>query len=454
MTVSILFAGRSLFNPHVDYNNQWTPVGHSDPLKNGPTFDYVPPTLDSVRYWSERSDDKSDKENLTNKSAEKNEILLLGVPVEHSLHLQSNHLPQSEAVSGNRRSTPYYPPEVTVFGVCLYGNKIFDISSDFFQPSRVLMPPAVQSYVSTFDQSFLPSEYNYYESPIRWNTDQPASHSNDAFPEESASYVTVIRPKTNPSPYSSTIYNKNVRNSIYHLAANVNSLEPVDKKPHWIQSLLQKEITYQAEPTTPQVVLAYSPHLVESPSTNLDVKTESYPIVQNNALTESTTPTPLSLTTDSLFSHYNQPVLPVRGPMYLIIQGHSKVKTYGPDASVKPEKHEAKMVPVTAQDDPVVKHIVSLDPKGAELQVKHLHKLQASDAKIKTGTPKPTKKINSPMDSLLSLLDSSLGNFAFNSKETKYKVIESKRITATEKSTTKRATIFGPTTIRSLETDS
>jgi hypothetical protein len=35
------------------------------------------------------------------------------------------------------------------------------------------------------------------------------------------------------------------------------------------------------------------------------------------------------LTTDPLFSHYKQPVEPLRGPMYLIIQGHSKVKTYG-----------------------------------------------------------------------------------------------------------------------------
>jgi hypothetical protein len=35
------------------------------------------------------------------------------------------------------------------------------------------------------------------------------------------------------------------------------------------------------------------------------------------------------LTTDPLFSHYKQPAEPLRGPMYLIIQGHSKVKTYG-----------------------------------------------------------------------------------------------------------------------------
>lgn len=87
------------------------PVGHSDPLKNDPTFDYVPPTSGNVRYWSEHTDDKKSNENHTaSGSSEKNEVLLLGVPVEHSV--QSNHLSQPEVKSANRRSSPYYPPEV------------------------------------------------------------------------------------------------------------------------------------------------------------------------------------------------------------------------------------------------------------------------------------------------------------------------------------------------------
>lgn len=89
------------------------PVGHSDPLKNDPTFDYVPPTSGSVRYWSESSEAKSNNDNQTiNNTTDKSEILLLGGPVEHSVHVQSNHLPQSEVKSANRRSSPYYPPEV------------------------------------------------------------------------------------------------------------------------------------------------------------------------------------------------------------------------------------------------------------------------------------------------------------------------------------------------------
>lgn len=47
----------------------------------------------------------------------------------------------------------------------------------------------------------------------------------------------------------------------------------------------------------------------------------------------TTTTTVSSLTTDPIFSHYKQPAKPIRGPMYLIIQGHSKVKTYKPSVN-------------------------------------------------------------------------------------------------------------------------
>lgn len=321
----------------------------------------------------------------------------------------------------------------------------------------MLTPPSMQAYMSSYDQSAHPSEYNYYATPPNnyWNNDLPVSHTSDAFPEESASFVTVIRPKTNPHPYSSTIYSKNVRNSIYHLAANVNALE-VEKRPHWVQSLLQKEITYPPPPsTTPTSIHAYSPHIYEPQSTNVNIRVEAPPrdtLSIEHSFAEPTTPIPTVMTTDSLFSHYNQPALPVRGPMYLIIQGHSKVKTYGADHNdKKPEKHEPKMVPVTVKDDLIVKHILSTDPNGNELQVKHLHKLQTPEVKIKTSSTKPTKKpSNSPMmDSLLSLLDSSFASFGLNRKNDKSKSNDLKKTTEqTATSITKISTFLGPTTIR------
>lgn len=45
-------AARAIYSPLVDYNNVWTPIGHGDPLKKDPTYDYSPPVLDRVRYWA------------------------------------------------------------------------------------------------------------------------------------------------------------------------------------------------------------------------------------------------------------------------------------------------------------------------------------------------------------------------------------------------------------------
>lgn len=72
-----LFAGgqndsRSrIFSPRMDYD-EWTPLGRGDPLKNNPTFDYVPPVLDRVQYWL-------DSQQHTTEPSSKRDILVLGV---------------------------------------------------------------------------------------------------------------------------------------------------------------------------------------------------------------------------------------------------------------------------------------------------------------------------------------------------------------------------------------
>lgn len=48
---------RAIYSPRLDYNNLWTPIGHGDPLKKDPTYDYSPPVLDRVRYWADSSAD-------------------------------------------------------------------------------------------------------------------------------------------------------------------------------------------------------------------------------------------------------------------------------------------------------------------------------------------------------------------------------------------------------------
>lgn len=91
--------------------------------------------------------------------------------------------------------------------------------------------------------------------------------------------------------------------------------------------------------------------------------------------------------------------------MYLIIEGHSKVKTYGQGD----EAHAPKIVPVIPTEDPVVTHVGSESP-----MVKHLHSTKEEKSE-KLKTKKETiKKEEMKMDGLLSFIDSSLGDFLRN----------------------------------------
>lgn len=74
MYQTILFAGQNegkprVFSPRMDYD-EWTPLGRGDPLKNNPTFDYVPPVLDRVQYWLD---------SHTTEPSAKRDVLVLGV---------------------------------------------------------------------------------------------------------------------------------------------------------------------------------------------------------------------------------------------------------------------------------------------------------------------------------------------------------------------------------------
>lgn len=66
----------SLLSPRMEYDD-WTPLGHGDPLKNDPTYDYVPPMLDKVKYWM--TDGDNAKKHVSTATPNANDILLLGV---------------------------------------------------------------------------------------------------------------------------------------------------------------------------------------------------------------------------------------------------------------------------------------------------------------------------------------------------------------------------------------
>ncbi|XP_051858817.1 mucin-5AC [Drosophila albomicans] len=95
------------------------------------------------------------------------------------------------------------------------------------------------------------------------------------------------------------------------------------------------------------------------------------PQTSNLAKRPTVAPAP-ELTTDALFSHYKQPPKPLLGPMYLIIEGHSKVKTYGQNEL---DPHSPKIVPVISKREPVVRIADPNEQRGTveTYQVKHLH---------------------------------------------------------------------------------
>lgn len=91
-------------------------------------------------------------------------------------------------------------------------------------------------------------------------------------------------------------------------------------------------------------------------------------------------------TTDPLFKHYNQK--PLHGPMYLIIEGHSKVKSYGKNEI---DPHQPKIVPIIPKREPIVRVADPNEKRGTveTFQVKHLH----TKTEMTESPKKPTKSM-------------------------------------------------------------
>lgn len=104
--------------------------------------------------------------------------------------------------------------------------------------------------------------------------------------------------------------------------------------------------------------------------------------------------------------HYVQPEMNAGWPVYnLIIEGHSKVKTYGLKNDDEIENHLPKIRPVQHKQNPIVERVTSTE-KGPEFEVKHL-----KHSKHPKKSSSSDESAQSPMSSLFSLLETSFGNF-------------------------------------------
>lgn len=170
--------------------------------------------------------------------------------------------------------------------------------------------------------------------------------------------------------------------------------KPIQKKP-WIHELLQKEVT---RPTTTYVNAEY-----QHPST-IDIETTTHfmptiPSTSRRPIEEFFSPPQKQPASKSIVT-----------PMYLIIEGHSKVKTYG-QSDDNAKKPAAKIVPVdSSANNPVVKHVMAENDRGIEIEVKHLHRRTKSENKNE-GMNMIRDNSNNTMNSLLSLLDTTFGDF-------------------------------------------
>lgn len=164
------------------------------------------------------------------------------------------------------------------------------------------------------------------------------------------------------SPLTSSVMNPMITamgsHSMYRKPHPPPPMKKLEMMPMTLQTM-QTMQTMQPPPAThgmsmdPKKPLPILHSLLKKESTILPTTTFAPP----------TTTSLASLTTDPLFKHYKQPAEPLRGPMYLIIQGHSKVKTYGPSKQING---------ISVQE---TNEIPTSDDRQTEYPVKHLHEL-------------------------------------------------------------------------------
>ncbi|KYN04862.1 hypothetical protein ALC62_04246 [Cyphomyrmex costatus] len=131
-------------------------------------------------------------------------------------------------------------------------------------------------------------------------------------------------------------------------------------------------------------------------------------IASSSIIPPRTTTVP-SLTTDPIFSHYKQPAKPIRGPMYLIIQGHSKVKTYKPTVNkhgVPMENNE--IVESATERLSKLEQLIRENTKNGAVD------LAAEKRKLEEKT-RAEKHVSSRQETLMSLVESGLNDFTVSS---------------------------------------
>lgn len=378
----------------MDYD-QWTPLGRGDPLKNDPTYDYVPPVLERVHYWIEPSSRKPDPPT----DPKKTEILVLGVSSKKPSVADSrrdHYDPYIQFVDGsNFNNNNYQRLQQRPQHYSYYSSK---------QPYTILVPPPMQKEsipypTTTTTSSVSVDEANliYQASSVSWKGSNSNNNNAYATIAEPSSQVTWRTPSINQTSIhkghkvdddldliSTHINNPNtqVRTEVESLSTEPLTPPMKDAPVTFSASLFKKplhtEDSINSPMTLQMTIQTMSPVSTTEESHNNNKKPSNFlhnllkkemktnpPFVPTSL--PPTTTSVSSLTTDPLFKHYKQPAEPLKGPLYLIIQGHSKVKTYGPSKQLNG-------IPVQETNEISTLDDLSNSNNNNNNQVKHLHR--------------------------------------------------------------------------------
>lgn len=294
-----------------------------------------------------------------------------------SLVYQSSSLSDASEFNTNNNRQPSDPPTVSWLPPTTTKGTIPNYREELVYNTH-LAPP--ESYIEI---EFSPNNYtnkplvaadsnqniNYVTPPSTINTQYKEimfkGQVSDDNIDISNTYVKIGKPEAEVHSTGFGMSNVPIKSIVQHpIPSNVvmfpHSLNPNDKTkpkiPHLSMQTLQDMQTMHPPPVTQSPIFMKS----TNPVINILAKEKSKPIVFkdlttnylgsstsmiNNvvtlpttsaaaATTDPPTTTMTSLTTDPLFKHYKQPSEPLKGPLYMIIQGHSKVKTYGPSKQI------------------------------------------------------------------------------------------------------------------------
>ncbi|XP_049548316.1 uncharacterized protein LOC125959534 [Anopheles darlingi] len=456
---------RSFHSPRLEYN-EWLPVGRGDPLKNDPTYDYSPPVLDRVRYWSE---------GPTGKDKPGNDILLLGVPSKNKAsagHIKEQQHWNNGGSPPQRRN--YYSPASHHHGAPISTNR---------EPPTVLMPPPLNApYIAGLTSDGFwgaaaasasqrvdtqPTDGFKYRPAPPFAPQSGTKFTEPSVPQQSitAQFLHHHREPPQQQQQSGAVgFSSNGRPQSQPYLTTIRLTTPagdtsIVKRP-LLKTILQNEHSYPFTKTSmtsavteytstfydPQNINAMAQTVFHPPQTTeylqtVPQPTKLVPQLSTDLRTPYVTPaapfvTPLPtqatsngrpashgvMTTTTTATTQLHPTVkpavsdraaapPPPPPLYLIIEGHSKVKTYGLNTN-DTLMQLPRMVPVASTKDPIVRHVVNQDPEtGAAMAVTTQ---QAVTTKLPPVYRKPTarerntaadQKAPDAVDTLLTLLD-------------------------------------------------